>query len=150
MRVEVPTGSTGPTGWRARHCPRQYRARKGATAGELAVMLPFLGYIFLVAIDYGRVFYFGVAVENAARAGALYGSLDAAHSNDTTGIQQAAQGDATNLSPLPTITSTKVTDADGNPEVQVTASYTFKTVVSWPGIPTTVNLTRTVAMRVLP
>jgi Flp pilus assembly protein TadG len=126
------------------------RARTAAAAVELAVMLPFLAFCFVLGIDFCRVFYFTQAVQNAAATGALYACQSATTATDTDGIKAAAQADASNLSPPPDIAATQGTDADGNATVSVTATYTFKTITNFPGIPSSMSLTRTVSMRVLP
>jgi Flp pilus assembly protein TadG len=125
-------------------------ARRGTAAAELAVVLPFLGFIFVVALDYGRIFYYDLTVANCARAGALYGSSDPTHATDTTGIQNAATADATNLTPAPTVSATTGNDGSGNPYVRVTVSYTFQTLTNYPLIPTSTTLSHTVQMRVVP
>jgi Flp pilus assembly protein TadG len=124
--------------------------RRGIAAVELAALLPLLAVLVIMAVDYARVLYYAQVVDSAARGGALYGTRDSTHAADTAGIQQAALADATNLTPAPGVTSTTANDASGNPEVQVTVTWTFQTLVNYPGIPSTVNLTRTATMRVLP
>ena len=70
-----------------RPLPQHVRpCRPGAASVELAVLLPFLGFMFVIAVDYGWIFNFALTAENAAREGALYGSHDTTHSTDTTGI----------------------------------------------------------------
>ena len=122
-------------------------SRPAAAAVELAVLLPFLAFLFVIGVDFARVFYCAVTVTNAARNGASYGSQDATHAADTAGIQAAALADATNLSPAPDVSSTTATDADGNPCVRVTVTYTFQSITHVPGGPGAVNLSRTVQMR---
>jgi Flp pilus assembly protein TadG len=117
---------------------------------ELAFVLPFLAFVFVAGIDFARIFSYHVTVTNCARNGALYGSLDATHSTDTAGIKAAAQADASNLNPLPDVNSQTGTDASGNAWVQVTVTYTFQTIASYPGITQNVPLARTVQMRVAP
>jgi Flp pilus assembly protein TadG len=126
-------------------------ARRGAAAVELAVVLPLLLYLFMATADFGRIFYYSLTLANCARHGALYssGPLAAAESPYASG-QEAALADATILTPSPVVTSSVGTDAGGNPYVAVTASYTFQSITSYPGIPSSVNLARTVQMRVAP
>ena len=124
--------------------------RAGVAAAEFAVLMPFLVFIFLLGVDYARLFYHFVTITDCARSGALYGCIDSAHAQDSAGIQAAALADATNLSPTPTITSAVGTDADGHPCVQVTAAYTFRMITSYAGIPSSFDLSRTVQMRVAP
>jgi Flp pilus assembly protein TadG len=123
--------------------------RKGVAAVELAVLLPFLAFIFVVTVDFSRIFYDALILSNCARNGALYACANPTNSLDTTGIQNAALADASNLSPTPTVTSTTGTNSDGN-YVQVTVTWTFQTITNYPGIPSTITLTRTVQMRVSP
>jgi Flp pilus assembly protein TadG len=126
------------------------RRRRGAAAVELAVLLPFLAFCFIVGIDFSRVFYFVQAVQNAAESGALYACQDATTAANSDQISTAAKADATNLSPPPTVTSALGTDADGNATVSVTVAYTFKTITNYPGIPSSTTITRTVTMRICP
>ncbi len=117
---------------------------------ELAVLLPFLFFIFVAAVDFGRVFYYDVTVTNCARSGALYGSTDATHAADTQGIQSAAKAEAPELTSTLSVSSTTGTDSAGNPFVAVTVTYPFKTVTNFPGIPSSATVSRTVQMRVIP
>ena len=144
-------------------CSRAHRP--AAATVEFAVLAPLLAFLFLLAVDYGRVFYYSVIVQNAARKGALYGCQDAAHSIDKVGIRDAALADATDITPPqavgagvvsslkqggPGVVSTTGADANGNPTVSVTVAYSLQTVANYPGIPNRVDLVRTVSMRVLP
>jgi Flp pilus assembly protein TadG len=116
----------------------------------LAILLPLLLFLFVIAIDYGRIFYFSLSVENCARSGAIYGSDPiAAAQSPYSSIQQAALAEAADLTPQPTVTSTKGTDSAGNPYVEVTAVWQFQTLTNYPGVPGT-TLSRTVRMRVAP
>ena len=126
------------------------RTRRGAAAVELAVLLPFLTYLLVGAVDFARVFYYSLTVMNCAREGAIYASTNAANAANTTGIQNAALADAAGVGPDPTVSSLTGTDGSGNAVVTVTVSYPFKTITSYPGIPSPITLVRTVQMRVLP
>jgi len=122
------------------------RSRRGVAVVELAVLLPLLVMVFLITVDFARVFYFSLTLTNCARAGALYACDPvAAVESPFTSVSAAALADATNLSPQPVISSTNGTDASGA-YVEVTAKYPFATVTNFPGIPS-VQLTRTVRMR---
>jgi Flp pilus assembly protein TadG len=125
------------------------KGRKGVAAVELAVLLPLLVFLFLITIDFARVYYFSLTLTNCARAGAMYASDPAvAHESPFADVQEAALADATNISPAPTITQTQGTDASGRLYVEVTASYTFSTITGFPGIPNNLALTRSVKMYV--
>jgi Flp pilus assembly protein TadG len=80
---------TSPSGQRAhaRSRPpdgRTSRARgRGQALVEFALIVPVLLFLLVVAIDFGRLFYLNVSINNGAREGAAYG---ARNPNDTTGI----------------------------------------------------------------
>jgi Flp pilus assembly protein TadG len=129
---------------------RSPESRRGVAAVELAVLLPFLLFIFVAAVDFGRIFYYEVAVTNCARSGALYGSTDATHAADAQGIQTAAKAEAPELTSVLSVSSTTGTDSAGNPFVAVKVTYPFHTISNFPGIPSSATVSRTVQMRVNP
>jgi Flp pilus assembly protein TadG len=123
--------------------------RSGAAVVEMAILLPLLVLCFLLAADFARVYYFSLTLQNCARAGALYAyDPAAAPESPFANVTEAAQSDAANLDPKPTITQSGGTDASGRPYVVVTAAYKFSPMVAFPPIPKQVNLTRTVRMYV--
>jgi Flp pilus assembly protein TadG len=123
----------------------QFRARRrGVAAVELALMLPVLCLICLITVDYSRVFCSLATISDCARAGAVYYALKPSAS--ASRVQQAALSGATNLSPQPTVAVTKGTDSAGNSYVQVTVTYQFSTLSSFPGIPPLTTLSRKVVM----
>lgn len=128
------------------------RVRRGASATELALLLPLLGGLFLVSVDFARLYYHYSIVSNCARNGALYASDPvAAAESRYSSVTDAAQADANpDLNPLPTVTSTTGTDTAGDAYVEVTVSYPFQTISNYPGLPNPINLTRTVRMRLAP
>jgi len=132
-----------------RRSPRP-QGRRAAVTVEMAILLPLLAFLFVIAVDFARVFSPYLTITNCARNGALYGSQDATHAADTAGITQAALADASDLSPAPTVTSRTFTDSDGYPQVEVTVTWTFNTVTNFPGVPSSMTLSRTVRMRVAP
>jgi hypothetical protein len=123
---------------------RKSGARPAVAAVELAIMLPLLTLLFVVAIDWARVFYYDLTIWNCARQGALYGSGAASGAT----IQQAALADATNLTPPPNVSSAFGTDVNGNPTIGVTVTWQLPLISNYPGIGKTVNLSRTVWMRI--
>jgi Flp pilus assembly protein TadG len=114
---------------------------------ELAVLLPLLIMLFVVTVDFARVYYFSVTLTNCARAGAMY-AMDPITQDESpyANVTQAALADATNLDPQPTVTQGSGTDSAGLPYVEVTVSYPFTTITNFPGIPS-MTLSRTVRMR---
>jgi Flp pilus assembly protein TadG len=134
---------------------RNRNARRGASAAELAIVLPLLLFILVIAADFARLYYYSITITSCARQGAInyydpnnpYFSTLSPYNTPGPVYQQAALADGTNLSPTPVVSTTSGTDAGGNPYVEVTVSGTFSTVTGYPGIPRTVNLSRTVRMR---
>jgi Flp pilus assembly protein TadG len=123
--------------------------RTGAAVVELAVLLPLLVFLFLIATDFARVFYSSLTLTNCARAGAIYASDPAGMAESPfASTQAAALADATNLSPQPTISQSNGVDAVGRAYVEVTAKHSFATITGFPGIPRTMNLQRTVRVNV--
>jgi len=124
--------------------------RKGAAAVELAVLLPFLCFLFVITVDFSRVFYFDLTVANCARNGALYGAKDPTKALDSSGIKAAAQRDAGNLD-LNQLTVTSSTDSSKTPTtVTVTVTYPFTTITSYPGVPSSQTLSRSLTMKIAP
>lgn len=116
---------------------------------ELAVLLPLLVFLFVITVDFARVFYFSLTLQNCARAGALYASDPyVADESAFASTQAAALSDATNIVPQPKITQTNGVDDTGRSYVEVSAAYTFKSIASFPGVPAQMNLSRSVRMYV--
>ena len=124
--------------------------RSGSAVVELAIVLPLLAFLFAIGIDFARLYYDLVTIHNAARSGAMYGAQHPNKAVDTAGIQAAALADATNLKPAATVKSKRTTDALGYDCVNVTVVWTFKTFTRFPLVPSNVDLSRTVQMRVGP
>jgi Flp pilus assembly protein TadG len=126
------------------------RRRPAAAAVEFALLLPLLLFLFVIAVDYARVFYYAVTVTNAARNGAIWGSFHPDRAGNKAGIAEVALADTTNLQPTPTVDSTTGFDDAGDPYVRVTVAWTFHTVIPYPGVPQEQLIQRTVQMRVAP
>ena len=130
---------------------RANHQRKASAAVELAILLPLIAFLFVIAVDFARIFYFSQIIENCARQGALYASDPKAPANNLyTSLQQAALADAGGLNPQPTVTSTTGQDAAGNAYVAVTVTWEFQTITGFPGVPNNMTLARTVVMRKAP
>ena len=123
------------------------RDARGAAAVEFATLLPFLAFLLVIAVDWGRIFYYSITCENCARNGAMwYCDPVVQQMSPYTNVTDAATADATDLSPTPTVTPTTGTDSNGNTYYQVTVTYTFSTVTNFPGVPNTTSVTRSVIM----
>jgi hypothetical protein len=144
--------------------------RKGVAAAELAVLLPFLCFVFVATVDFARIIYYTVTIDNCAHNGGVYGSQTYDNANQQwigslaqywegpngkiLSTEQAATSvDGTNLSPAMDKSNVAVssgTDSSGNTTSIVTITYTFNTIVAFPGIPSAVTITRVVTARVAP
>ena len=124
------------------------RSSRGQSLAEFAIVLPLLLIIGLGTVDFGRVFFAYISVTNAARNGAQYAASDPEHLDDLTGIQNAALADTGELldrsSTNPNVTLATGNDSQGYPYAEVQVSYTFSTLFPWPGLPTSMNVERTV------
>ena len=148
----------------------RHSVRKGVQVLEFAVLLPFLAFMFVLVIDWARIFYYSIAVTNCARNGAMYYARQQSAVTTTAPytddglvnlylgaspdpVTAAALADAPGLTPTPTVTSTTGTDSYG-PYVEVTVSYPFQTVTNFSVgnflVPSSTNVTRTVRMYVPP
>lgn len=123
--------------------------RTGVAAVETALVMPFLVLVFFITVDFARIFYYTTVATFMARDGAYYGAKDPANAGDTAGIQAAANADDAISAGNPyTVTSTTGSDAQGKTYVRVTVGYNFTTVISYPGMPTSMTITRSNQMRV--
>jgi len=94
---------------------------RGASLVELAVVLPVLGLLLLGVIDFGQAYYLGVEVQNAAEAGALYGTQNM---TDITGMQSAATTDAPNVPGISATATNGCECSDGSASTQSTSPTT--------------------------
>jgi Flp pilus assembly protein TadG len=133
------------------HYPLPTTDRAGAAAAELAIWLPFLSLMFLVAVDFCRVYYCTQTLQNCAWSGAMYAS-GASTANPTPSGQdpaiQAALAEGVSLNPPLTTANVSVSYAGG--VAQVTVTYGFPLLTTWPGSSGKVTLTRSVSMTMVP
>ena len=147
--------------------------QSGQSMVEMAIMLPFVLVLSLGVIEMGRFMYIGILVGNAARAGAAYATESLVASVDTPGITTAADNDfssngqnvanlnvtssvACGCESAGTITTASCTGAGAGScasgvwmvTVTVTASGTFNSLWSYPGIPSSISVSRSATMRV--
>ena len=138
------------------------RARSGGALVELVVVFPILLLLIIGAVDYGRAFYTSVTVANAARAGAEFGARDLALTGDTVSMKQFAQSDGQEAGTLtlsarrycecgPGVTNGGCTacgsGAAPDVYVEVTASKSLNMFLPYPGLPSSVLITRTATFR---
>jgi Flp pilus assembly protein TadG len=170
------TGPASAVRKRTLRSVRGLRSQSGQSLVEVALLTPILLALLIGGIELGRYAYIAILVGNAARAGAGYGAQSLVQSVDTTGIQAAADNDfqsnGQNVSKLTVTSSTSCGCDNGGTTtsavctttanasagtcaaghwvvtVSVTASGTFNSLFSYPGIPTSIALSKTSTMRV--
>jgi len=143
MRLAEPIGN-GPR-----------NSRRGTAAVEFALILPIVMILVLGCIDFGRFTHSYLAVTNAARAGAGFGSVNPYTTASATtwkaDIKSAVVDEMSKLNGFDstqlTVTSSYIDEGNGLWRVKVTVSYPFQSVVSWPGLPATMTMQRVVVMR---
>lgn len=142
--------------------PRTRRTRGGSVV-ELALLLPWLIFLFVGAFDCGFFFHALVSTASAARVVALYTSADSSHTsstgaNDTATCTLALEelrvvanvgSNVTTCTALPVIvTYSSVTGADGQPASSVTVQYQTLRLIPIPGLLSSqFTFTQTVQMR---
>jgi Flp pilus assembly protein TadG len=130
---------------------RNCRPRHGAAAAELAIVLPLLTLVFLVALDFCRAYYCTQTVQAAANSAAMYASgtaLPAANTTAEDAARQAAVAEGTSLRPPLTTDNVAVSVANGMATVTVT--YEFHALFGGGIVPGQINVVRTVTMSVAP
>ena len=150
---------------------QQQTYQQGMIAIEAVIVLPIMFLILFTILDFGRIMNASITTTNAARTAAGYGAQDNSYAIDDTGMKSAAFADAINLnidayntSPV-TITTERICRCVGMPNnvscagiascssgvevyVKSTASRDFRTLVPYPFIPSSVQLTRSATIRV--
>jgi len=125
--------------------------RRAAAVTEMAILLPVVAFLFLVAVDFCRVFNCTQTVRGCARAGALYASGNA-QADPSVSVQdaasQAALAEGAMLNPPLSANNVAVTVSNG--VATVTVTYAFRTIVGYPGVPQPIPVARTVKMAVAP
>lgn len=144
--------------------------QKGIAIVEATIVLPLLILVMLGILDFGRVMHASITTTNAARAAAGYGAQSSNLSIDYNGMTATAKADAKSLatdahnSEPVAVTSRRVCRCVGESSevncannactntveiyVEVTATRNFRTVVPYPLIPDTIQLSRMATIRV--
>ena len=126
--------------------------RKGAAIVEFAVLLPFLLYLCVVAVDWARLLYFSQCVNDCARAGALWASDEEVRMKSRyTTVTDASLAEAPGLSPTPTVAQADTVNGTGERTwVTVTVAMQFETISNFPGVPKSQTVSRSVRAKVAP
>ena len=125
----------------------------GQSAMEFALLAPILLILMLGVVDFGRVYFAYISVTNGARNGAHFASQGTGAAADIDGIRAAAiveTSDLLNTSETnPDVSVATGTDSQGRLYADVTMTYTFSSIFPWPGLPSSIDVDRTVRARVL-
>ena len=127
---------------------------RGVATVEMALMLPVLLLLLIGVIDVSRAAFVGIAVYNAASAGAFHGAQSPSKAADTTAVTAFAAADA-QVSGMSVSVSTYCVCSDGTAStclatdcaasrrmdfIQVDTSAPWTPIFSYPGIPGAVPL----------
>lgn len=148
------------------------KSQRGNALIEFAIAAPLLLFIAIGLVEVGRFAYFSILVGNAAHAGAQYGAQNFTTAIDTTGMVNAAKTDGQNVTGLSASASHVCTCWNGTTAspstpttaacstticplagyhrilyVTVTASGSFTSLFTYPGLPHTHNVSRTAVLR---
>lgn len=125
--------------------------RDGIAATELAILLPFLVFVFIVVIDYCRIFFVTQTVEQAAQVGVLYASDTVPRApgvNAETATRNAVLADAVSLDPPIAASDISISTAGG--VATVTVTYRHRTLTRYLGGASDTVITRQASMAVQP
>ncbi len=134
---------------------------RGQSAVELALIAPVLLVLLVLVGEFLRIYYFTIALNNAARAGVQYGINSPANAADLQGMQQAALNDGADINGLHAVASEYCQCSDGSSVscgtagacadervyVEVDTSGIFYTLADWPGFPRSIALSGKAIMR---
>ncbi len=121
--------------------PRPHRRTRGQSLAEFALVLPIMLILLAAAIDLGRLFYAYVAVENAAKEGAFFGSRSPLCSGsgnpncaDPNNVVWHVQNEASNIGSQFTTNVSCLTPAGAlvQPINDCLDGYTYRVTVSYP------------------
>jgi Flp pilus assembly protein TadG len=142
---------------------RRWSAQPGQSLVELAAALVLFASLLTGAIELGRLAYMYMTLVSAARAGVQYGAESNTTAIDNSGMQTAAQNDATNITGMTATASHFCKCSDGTTStcaagdcststmvvyVQVVSTDTFTTIVRYPILPSSISLSATAILRV--
>ena len=141
---------------------RWVREDEAQSIAETALMLPIMVFLLVGGADVARAYAIQLAVQNGARAGAEATAVDATPT-DLEAQDHARQEIARTpgLDPLAANIVMTMSRTPGGPPpcdappptisapcyVTVRVTYTFRTIVPWPMLPSVFNFDRTTSMR---
>jgi Flp pilus assembly protein TadG len=127
------------------------KMRTGVAAVELAIWLPFLSLMFAVVLEFCRAYYVTQTIQTAAEAAAMYSSgasVPPPGTAQNTAAVQAAVAQGVSLNPPLSASNVSITQS-GN-QIQVTVTYQYSTLLSFPNPPSNVTFSSSVTMATVP
>jgi Flp pilus assembly protein TadG len=135
---------------------------EGSSFVEIAIVLPLFLLMVVPAVDVGRLLYAAIEVESASEAGAMYGVKNP---GDVAGMQTASLSGASNLAGVSATATYGCECSDGSGVVancsttptctynyvnyvDVVATAPYVTMFRYPGLPSSMNISRKTRMRV--
>jgi Flp pilus assembly protein TadG len=136
---------------------RSNRHRCGHAVIEVALLAPWIFFLFVGVVDLGFYNYALISTENAARVAVEYTSASTAKATDSAGACPYVLAELNSMSnvrglatcdSLPvTVTATQVAGPDGAPSSSVSVTYQTILMIPIPGLTGQVTVTRTAQMR---
>lgn len=140
---------------------RLIKKADGGSFVELAIVLPLLFLIFVPAVDIGRAIYVSIEVASAAQAGAAYGIQNP---TDVSGMQSASTNGTANIAGMTATATYGCECSDGSSPstscsttptctynyvnyVDVVASACYSPIFNYPGLPSSINISREIRLR---
>jgi uncharacterized iron-regulated membrane protein len=140
---------------------------KGHAVLEIAMLAPWIFFLFVGVLDFGFYAYSAVSTTNSARGAALYTSASTGNAADTAGACQVVLAEmqampnargltscvdpgATSASQPVGVLAQAITGPDGSQSSQVTVTYRSVSMIPIPGLMTgQMTITRVAQLRVL-
>ena len=129
------------------NCRKPDHKGDGHAVIEVALIAPFIFFLFAGALDMGFYLYAAIAVENAARVGALHIAASTDVASDANAASFARTYVCNELRMLPNVGSSCPTSVvsvsvpsqpfsgtDGDPATQVSVTYTTVPLIPIPGL----------------
>ena|SRR5579872_942661 len=135
--------------------PATKRRSRGIAMLELALLGPWVLFLFIGALDWGFYAYALISLQSAARSAALYTSTSSVTVTDSAtacSLVLAEMASLPNVGTVcgvnPVVTATSVAGPDSAPATQVSVTYTSLSMIPLPGLLTKqFTITRIVKMR---
>lgn len=130
---------------------RALREHGGQSLVETALAVPILAALLLGTFEGTRALYTTLILQSAVHAGAQYGSLSTANSQNTAAIDAAVRAEMQvpqASSSNPSLTTSTSTDANGESRLTVSGTFTLTTLFKLPGLPSSFSIGRSAAVQV--